>query len=68
MTYKLESFTTLKTDRLLSRQKVRRRTSVMKTNTGVFVVLMTKHANSLELLRFFDELFDVINDDLFLKL
>ena len=32
-----------KTDRHLLRQKVRQRISVMKTNTGVFVVFKTKH-------------------------
>ena len=31
-----------KTDRQLLRQKVRQRISVMKTNTGVFVVFKTK--------------------------
>ena len=40
----------------------------MKTNTGVFVSFMTKresNANTLVILRFFDELFDVINEDPF---
>ena len=65
-----------KTDRHLLGQKVRQRISVMKTNTGVFVVFKTKHdlkclfSGNIEglLLRFFDELFDVIFDDPFLTL
>ena len=40
--YKLKFFTTSKSDRQLSRQKIRQRISVMKTNTGVFVVFKTK--------------------------
>ena len=32
-----------KTDRQLLGQKVRQRISVMKTNTGIFVVFKTKH-------------------------
>ena len=40
---KLESFTTSKTDSHLLGQKVCQRISVMKTNTGVFVVVKTKH-------------------------
>ena len=39
---KLESFTTSKMDRHLLHQKVCQRISVMKTNTGVFVVFKTK--------------------------
>ena len=72
------SFTTSKTDRHLLRQKVRQRISVMKTNTGVFVVFKTKRELKCQisgnivclfsLLRFFDEYFDVINDDPFLMM
>ena len=36
--------------------------------TGAFVVFKTKRANSLALLRFFDNFFDVIFDDPFLTL
>ena len=39
---KCSIFTTSKTDCQLLRQKVRQRISVMKTNTGVFVVFKTK--------------------------
>ena len=74
---------------LLQRQKpiiiyyvkkfVNQRISVMKTNTGVFVVFKTKSELKCQssgnirvclflLLRFFDELFDVINDDPFVML
>ena len=49
--------------------------SVMKRSNGVFVVFKTKHelkcqfsGNTSPLLRFFEELFGVINDDLFLTL
>ena len=45
----------------------------MKTNTGIFVVFKAKRelkcqfsGITKELLRFFDELFDVINDNPFL--
>ena len=65
-------------DRHLFHQKVRQRISVMKTNTGVFVVFKIKHKLKCQfsghivclfsLLRFFDELFDIINDDPFLTL
>ena len=41
--HKRRFFTTSKTDRHLLRQKVCQRISVMKTNTGVFVVFKTKH-------------------------
>ena len=64
-----------KTDRHLSRQKVSQRISVMKPNTGVFVVFKAKCELKCQfsgnivclfsLLRFFDELFDIINDDPF---
>ena len=37
-----KAYTTSKTDRHLLRQKVRQRISVMKTNTGVFVVFKAK--------------------------
>ena len=68
-----------KTDRQLLRQKVRQRISVLKTNTGVFVVFKTKWELKCQfsgnirvclfsLQRFFDELFDVIIDDAFLTL
>ena len=62
-----------KTDRQLFRQKVCQRISVMKTNTGVFDVFKTKHELKhrvclFSLLRFYDELFDVISDDPFLTL
>ena len=40
--HELESFTTSKTDHHLLHQKVRQRISVMKTNTGVFVVFKAK--------------------------
>ena len=40
--HKWSIFTTSKTDRQLLRQQVRQRISVMKTNTGVFVVFKTK--------------------------
>ena len=53
-------------------QKVCQRISVMKTNNGVF---KTKHeskcqfsGNTSPLLRFYDKLYDVIFDDLFLTL
>ena len=66
-------FTMSNTDRQLLRQKARQRISVMKTINGVFVVFKTKHelkcqfsGNTSPLLRFFDELFDVIFDDPFL--
>ena len=49
--HKQRFFTTSKTDRHLLRQKVRQRISVMKTNTGVFVVFKTKR----ELKRQFSE-------------
>ena len=65
-------------DRQTLRQKVRQIISVMKTNTGVFVVFTTKRELKCQfsenivclfsLLRFFDELFDVIIDDPFLTL
>ena len=68
-------FTMSKMDRQILRQKVHQRISVMKTNNGVFVVFKTKHelkcqfsGNTSPLLRFFDELFDVIFDDSFLTL
>ena len=68
----LESFTTSKMDRHLLRQKPRQGISVKKTNTGVFVVFKTKHELkcqfSAQLLRFFEKLFDVINDNPFLTL
>ena len=41
-TQKRRFFTTSKTGRHLLRQKVHQRISVMKTNTGVFVVFKTK--------------------------
>ena len=57
------------------RQILHQRISVMKTNNGVFVVFKTKHeskcqfsGNTSSLLRFFDELFNVIFDDPFLML
>ena len=59
----------------LLRKKVRQRISVMKTNNGVFVVFKTKHelkcqfsGNTSPLLRFIDEIFDIIIDDPFLTL
>ena len=65
-------------DRHLLCQKVRQRISVMKTNTGVFVVFKTKRELKCQfsgnivclfsLLRFFDELFDGIIDDPILTL
>ena len=67
-----------KKDRLLLHQKVRQRISVMKTNNAIFVVFKTKHELKCQfsgnivclfsILRFFDELFDVIIDDPFLTL
>ena len=39
-----------KTDRHLLRQKVRQRISVMKTNTGVVVVIKTKHVSKMPIL------------------
>ena len=73
MTHKWSLFTSSKMDRHLLRQKVRQRISVMKANNGVFVVFKIKHelkcqfsGNTSPLLRFFDELFDVIFDDPFL--
>ena len=75
MLQKCSIFTTSKKDRQLLCQKVRQRISVMETNNGVFVVFKTKHelkcqfsGNNSPLLRFFDELFDVIFDDPFLML
>ena len=71
MTLKLESFTTSKTDRHLLSRKVRQRISAMKTNPRVFDVFKTKRELKVfmfSLLRFFDELFDMIKDDLFLTL
>ena len=57
------------------RQKVRQRISIMKTNNGVFVAFKTKHelkcqfsGNNSPLPRFFDERFEVIFDNPFLKL
>ena len=71
-------FTTSKRDRLLLCQKVCQRISVMKTNTGVFVVFKTNGELKCQfsgnivclfsLLRFFEKLFDVIIDDPFLTL
>ena len=63
-----------KTDRHLLRQKVHQRISVMKTNTLMFPE--NWHFNSRFVLKknssvcfhYFDELFDVINDDPFLTL
>ena len=52
-------------DRKLLRQKVCQRISVMKSNTGKHQSTrqnVNKNANPLELLRFFDELFDVVKD------
>jgi hypothetical protein len=64
---KAQYFYNIKTDRQLLRQKVCQRISVMKTINGVFVVFKTKHelkcqfsGNTSPLLRFFDELFDVV--------
>ena len=58
-----------KTDRQLLRQKDRQRISVMKTNNALFVVFKTKRElKCQEILRLFDELFDVIIDDPFLTL
>ena len=65
-----------KMDRHLLHQKVSQRISVMKTNTGnFFVVFKTQRelkcqfsGNTFPLLRFFDELFDVIFDDPFFTL
>ena len=64
-----------KTDRQILRQKNCQRISVTKTNNDVFVVFKTKHelkcqfsGNTSPLLIFFDKLFDVIIDDLFLTL
>ena len=57
-----------KMDCHLLRQKVRQRTSVEKTNTANTTQNMNQNANSLELLRFFDKLFDAINDNPFLML
>ena len=61
-----------KTDRHLLRQKAHQRISVMKTNTVVFVFFKTKRELKCQfsgniqclfsLLRFFDELFDLIID------
>ena len=63
-TQKWSLFTTSKTDRQLLRQKVHQRISVMKTNTGVFVVFKAKRELKCQfsgnivclfsLLRFFD--------------
>ena len=65
-------------DRQLLRQKVHQRSSVMKTNNAVFVVFKTKRELKCQfngnivclfsLLRFFEELFDMIIDDPFLTL
>ena len=59
-------------------QLLRQSTSIMKTNTlcfqriGILVHILSwrqqKHQCLFSLLRFFDELFDVINDDPFLTL
>ena len=67
-----------KKDRQLLHQKVRQRISVMKTNTlylcfqriGILIHVLSlfKHHCLFSLLRFFDELFDVIIDDPFLTL
>ena len=70
-----KSFTTSKTDCHLSRQKVGQRISVMKTNTGIFVVFTTKRELKCQLsgrnrvcLFSLLQFFEVINDDLLLKL
>ena len=72
--HKWTFFTTSKTDRHLLCQKVRQRISVMKTNTGVFVVFKTKRQLKCQFsgnrvcLNSFDKPFDIINDDPFLTL
>ena len=73
--HKRSLFTTSKTDCQLLRQKVHQRISVMKTNTGGFVVFKTKHELKCQfsgmcmvsLMRFFDEVFDAMFDDPFLS-
>ena len=52
-------------DRHLLRQKVLQRIGIL---VHVFSGRHQKHQCLLSLLRFFDKLFDVINDDLFLTL
>ena len=75
MMHKHSIFTMSKTGRQLLRQKVHQRISVMKVINGVFVVFKAKHelkcqfsGNTSPLLRFFDEVFDVIFDDPLLTL
>ena len=68
-----------KTNCHLLRQKVRQTISAMKTNTDIFVVSKTKcklkcqfsgniNCGFFLLLRFFDNFFDIMNDDSFLTL